>query len=309
MSVTEAVCIRRPLRTPLVPALALSLIALSLLAAPSATNVPAGLQTGQRVGVPMHQAAFFDAPAFDAAVRRAAEEPAQPMTGVRAAVFPHHWLAGRLITGTLRDVAESGEFERVVLVGPDHVNAGSTSAATSDLAWQTPFGPVQPDESAVGALTKAGAASTEPGVLTYEHSISGIIPALAYYLPNARIVPISLRHGMREAEVLAMAELLASMMDEHTILLASVDFSHYLPAEIARARDRETIAAIESLDTATVLGFDNDHVDSPPSIAVLMETMRLVGTAAFELRDNTNSADMGAPPNEPVTSYVTGFFR
>ena len=300
---------RRSPHGPFLPMLALPLIAVLLAVLPTSADVPADRTVEGTYGEPMHYPKFFDETAFDVAIRRAAGEPSRPVPGVRAAVFPHHWLAGHLITETLRDIAASGDFDRVILIGPNHVNAGSPIAATSDLAWQTPVGRLDADEGAVAGLEQAGAAAIEPGVLTYEHSIAGIVPALAYYLPDAHIVPIITRHGMTADEVHSLANLLADMMSERTVLLASVDFSHYLPAEIARSRDGETITALENFNTATILGFDNDHLDSAPSMATLVETMRLIGATSFDLRDNTNSADLGGPPNEPVTSYVTGFFQ
>lgn len=292
-----------------IAALALSLVTLALVASGAvSTTVPGGPEAAPEPAIVLRPAVFDDA-AFDTAVRRTASTPLEPMVGVKAAVFPHHWFAGHLITGTIRDLAASGTYQRVILLGPNHVNSGRAGAVTSDSDWQTVAGHVAADREAVDALVSTGVAGIEPDVLAYEHSISGIVPAIAYYLPEARIVPITLRSGLTAVEVDALATAIAGMMDEHTVLLASVDFSHYLQPEAARERDAESIEAMRALDAARVLGWDNAHMDSPAAIAVVIEAMRAKGATEFELRVNTNSAELGEVPNEPATSYVTGFYH
>jgi AmmeMemoRadiSam system protein B len=231
------------------------------------------------------------------------------MPGARAVIVPHHWLAGHLILGSLRDLAASGDYRRIILIGPNHVNAGGGAVITSDLAWQTPFGLVEPDGEAIGGLTSEGVAVSEPSVLTYEHSVAGIVPAIGYYLPDVRVVPLVLRSDVTPAEVGRLATALAPLLDGETALIAAVDFSHYLSAQQARQNDRETLEALQSLDSSRILSFSNEHLDSPASIAVLMDTMRLLGATEFELRENMNSSDLGGPAFPPVTSYVTGHYR
>ena len=122
------------------------------------------------------------------------------------------------------------------------------------------------------------------------------MPAIAYFLPEARVVPLVLRSDLTSTDVETLAAALAPLLDGETALIAAVDFSHYLPAQQARQRDRETLEALQSLDSSRILSFGNEHLDSPASIAALMETMRLVGATEFELRENINSSDLGGPP-------------
>jgi hypothetical protein len=256
---------------------------------------------------PAHPATFFDAAAFTRALARAA--PVRPLPGVRAIVIPHHWLAGSLIVEGLRDLAASRRWTRVVLIGPNHSGAGGASVSTSEWPWTTPFGRVEADRAAVRTLVGRGLAEPRPDVLTYEHSIDGIVPAIARFLPHARIVPLALRAHWTASEVDRLAAALAEIVDEHTIVVASVDFSHYLSAGEARGRNTETIAALRSLDSRRILSFGNEHVDSPPAIAAVMETVRRLGATRFELRADTNSTEFGGSTLPPVTSYITGYFR
>jgi hypothetical protein len=134
------------------------------------------------------------------------------------------------------------------------------------------------------------------------------VHALKYYLPEASIVPIALRHDMTYAEVMALAEAVAAGADEHTAVIASVDFSHYLSAPEAAARDGETLTTLVGMDSALVMGYGNDHLDSPPSIVFAMEFARIMGADEFVLRENTNSGVMSGTLSPPVTSYIEGYF-
>jgi AmmeMemoRadiSam system protein B len=260
-------------------------------------------------GQAAHTSRFFDAQAFERSLVRAESEPAEPMPGVRAVIIPHHWVAGHLILSGLRDLAATGPVDRVILLGPDHTNSGTALVTTSGRAWQTPFGFMQPDSNAVALLTGSGLARNQPDVLELEHSIAGIVPAIAYYLPDAEIVPLALKHAFRPDEVRDLASALVSLLEERTVLVAAVDFSHYLPADQARAMNAETLAALASLDTATILSYGDEHLDSQASIATLLEVMRALDATAFELRADTNSAEVTGEGGDSVTSYVTGYYH
>jgi AmmeMemoRadiSam system protein B len=288
-------------------AAALALIAFTLLFLPSPPHQPEPASAA--IARPVHPLTFFDDQAFAQALNRAEAADPTPMPGARAVIVPHHWLAGHLILGSLRDLAASGDYRRVILIGPNHINAGGAAVITSDLPWQTPFGLVEPDSEAIRRLTSSSVALSEPSVLTYEHAVAGIVPAIAYLLPEARVVPLVLRSDLTPAEVETLAAALAPLLDGETALIAAVDFSHYLSAEQARQNDRETLEALQSLDSSRILSFSNEHLDSPASIAAVMETMRLLGATEFELRENINSSDLGGPALAPVTSYITGYYR
>ncbi len=255
-----------------------------------------------------HPVSFFDEREFTGALLEAEPAPPEPMPGVRALIIPHHWVGGALIMRGSRDLAATAEVSRVILVGPDHVNAGSAPATTSGLAWQTPFGRLEPDAAEIERLAGLGVAREDADVLVHEHSIAGIVHAVKYYMPQATLVPLALRHDMIYAKVMSLAEAVAAGADEHTAVIVSVDFSHYLPAPEAAAMDRETVAALEALDSTRIMGYGNEHLDSPPSIVFAIEVSRLLGGERFVLRENTNSGVLAGTMSPPVTSYIEGYF-
>ena len=258
---------------------------------------------------PSHPLFFFDERSFAAAEATTAATPVEPMPDARGLLLPHDWVGGAFITTSLRDLAASRKVTRVILVGPNHTNAGGAAVLSSDLPWETPFGWAEADQGAVTALAARGLVRVEPDILTYEHSVAGIVPAVRRYLPEAKVIPLVLRGGLTASEVGRLADALAPLMDGGTVVVAAVDFSHGLPPSDAHQRDSETLALLRASDWAPLLRWGNEHLDSPASVAVLMETMGRLGATRFELRGNSNSGEVSGDLTSPVTSYVVGYFQ
>jgi len=307
----RAVSVRRPALGLSVAAAAAGGLALGLaiwlapfLGAETTPSKPPGIAYS-----PSHPLLFFDGRSFAAAEAAAAATPVEPMPDARGLLLPHDWVGGAFITTPLRDLATSRKVTRVILVGPNHTNAGGAAILTSDLSWETPFGRAEADRGAVAALTASGLVRLEPDILTYEHSVAGIVPAVRRYLPEAKVIPLILRGGLSAEDIERLATALTPLMDEGTVLVAAVDFSHGLPASAARQRDGETLALLRASDWAPLLRWGNEHLDSPASVAVLVETVGRLGATRFKLRGNSNSGEVSGVVAAPVTSYVVGYFH
>ena len=101
-----------------------------------------------------------------------------------------------------------------------------------------------------------------------------------------------------------MAEELADYLrDEKTVIVASVDFSHYLPKEEAIKKDKESLEAIKNFNYERIYSFGNDNLDSPPSIATLLSTMEKSGFTNIEVLGNSNSVEILGAESPQTTSY------
>lgn len=269
----------------------------------------AGAATPPRAAPPTHPLVHYDARLFGRAWGAVLAAPARPLPGARVLVLPHHWVAGSLILGPLRDLAASRTVTRVILVGPDHANAGNDPVSTSDLAWSTPFGPVAADRALVDDLVRRGLAARAPALLTNEHSVAGLVPALARTLPGARVLPLVIRGDASPARVQSLAAALAPSMDGGTVLLASVDFAHDVSVREVPRLNGESIAALHAMDTRRILGWGNDHLDAPEVVALALAVARQTGAPRFTLLASADASDFGAPASQPVTSYVVGYFE
>ena len=142
----------------------------------------------------------------------------------------------------------------------------------------------------------------------YEHSIEVQLPFLQYrFDQDFMILPICL--GMQDEETAVevgnlVAEL-ASKSGKKLAFIASSDFTHYEPANVAREIDNEVIGAILNLDipgiydklyrrNASVCGYG-------PIVAMLTASKRL-GANRAELLKYSNSGDVSGD-----TSAVVGY--
>ncbi len=138
----------------------------------------------------------------------------------------------------------SGTF---VVIGPSHAGC---MTATADLIWETPLGPVLPDESLAAALTAAGIPNRPDLLRLQENSLEVQMPFIRYRFPQAKVVPVllgdqSLSEVRRVAAALSQA---VGAVNTDVVIIASGDGSHYVPAAVAERDDLTVLAAAAKLD-------------------------------------------------------------
>jgi MEMO1 family protein len=169
----------------------------------------------------------------------------QPALGI---VSPH---AGYVYSGQVAAHAfgtiSPGFSGTFVVIGPSHRGYLTSGSA---IPWETPLGVVDPDTELIEAL------ELEIDELSHkdEHSIEVQIPFIKYRFPRARIVPVMMGQqdilsATRLGEVIAEA---VRQTKKEVRIVASSDFSHYVPA--AKAKD-DDLYAIEPLKTLDVKEF------------------------------------------------------
>lgn len=224
-----------------------------------------------------------------------------------AGVVPHHLVAGNLILELLREIAAQAP-EVIVLVGPNHHNQGSR-VITGFGDWQTPLGQVKTERNVVQALLDTKKIYQDETVLDQEHAVGNVMPLIKYCLPKAQVVSIILHHDVSLTEVDELLNVLEPILvDKKTIMLASVDFSHYLTREQAHEKDRFTLQVMKNFDYVTLFRLNNDYLDSPASLAMAFRFAERQGDVEPHLLGNTNSGEIFQDNNMETTSYFTILF-
>ena len=240
---------------------------------------------------------FFENTRFWDGVNSAKPEPALAFT---AALVPHHLLAGQLISQIFEEIKQQSP-KTLIIVGPNHYETGNFDIQSGSTNWQTNFGTVY------GTNLLPEFEPMPNTFLTAEHSVAGLIPYVAYYLPKTRVFAITLKHNTNPNQVSQLAKHIADKLGLNTTLLVSVDFSHYLPKHTAEQRDMLTRQILLSGKIEKLRALNNDYLDSPPSIALLLEVCKLqAGT--FIIKDHSNSAVLLKDASLlSTTSYFTGY--
>lgn len=238
------------------------------------------------------------------------KQEARPAGKIKGGIVPHHLLAGNMIASIFKALSED-DPSTIVLIGPNHKRIGHNSLITSKLAWSTDFGILENDTAVSNWLISDRKAAQNNSLMEEEHSVSSLIPYIKYYMPKAKVVPLLLHGDYTAAESgelgRQLAEKLSSTSD--AVVMASVDFSHYLDAITADKMDEKTIAAIKAFDMDSISRMGNDNLDSPPSILVLLSAMKEMGADVLEVTGHDNSSDIAGKGADFTTSYYTAFFR
>ena len=135
----------------------------------------------------------------------------------------------------------SGTF---VVIGPSH--RGYISCVSA-IPWETPLGVIETDTGFVHAL------DMETDELSHkdEHSLEVQMPMIKYRFPRARIAPVMM--GPQDyASAIRLAEKIeaAVRLTKRDIrIVASSDFSHYVPEAKAKSDDLYAIVPLTTLDT------------------------------------------------------------
>ena len=249
---------------------------------------------------------FYYTTQFERSVKLAQSIDAPfPDAPVRAGIIPHDITQGQFIAHFFQELASS-KPNRIILIGPNHYETGSGMVQTTGADWRTAFGLVPADSAGIDYLIERNYAKADDQVAVEEHSIAAIVPFISYYLPDAKIVPLILKSEIRLDEIKLLSDALDALVDKNTIVLAAVDFSHYLTAFEAERNDAITEKALQNLDSQTILSFGqrfNDYVDSPPSIALLLYWLSENSISQSSILNHANSGLLTGNLSAPTTSY------
>jgi AmmeMemoRadiSam system protein B len=167
---------------------------------------------------------------------------------IKGLVVPH---AGFIYSGPIAahsslELARDSLPESYVILGPNHSGMGAPIAlSTKDFV--TPFGTVKNDKE----LTKALLDETvfeDDTAHKFEHSIEVQLPFLQQIEPDIKFVPISM--GLQDYESAnQLGEAIGRVTKgKNVVVIASTDFSHYVPLQYAYKVDKMAIDKILALD-------------------------------------------------------------
>lgn len=256
----------------------------------------------------LHQLKFFDEALFYKSLTKINEADTKPDKEIKGGIAPHHLLAAEMMS-EFYAMLKNQKIETVIILGPNHKEAGDFPALSNTFDWDTPFGPVLSGEKIIDELARDNLVKISGEVLEDEHSVALHMPFVKYFLPNAKVVPviISGKMSIEDADKLSAA-LAKHARKKGTIVIASVDFSHYLPEAEAAKKDKESLEAIKNFDFQKIRSFGNDNLDSPPSIMALLSTLKRINAADLKVIRNLNSEYFSKSDNKETTGYFTILF-
>ncbi len=250
---------------------------------------------------------YQDAGPFEAAIGKVADNRPSNVR-LSGVTVPHHLLADRLVALGLK-AASGFAYKRIVILSPDHFRRSAKPFATTSRGFHTVLGQVETDAEAVGRLLAASDLVEDSCLFDKDHGVRALLPFVRHYFPDAHVVPVAISIKSRRTDWDALADALAPLVDDETLVLESTDFSHYLPQHAARLRDQQTLNVIAagSLDQVAMLE-QPAHLDSLGALYVQMRLQQQVVGAAPLVIANDNAQQYEAKPSDSTTSYMVILF-
>jgi len=246
---------------------------------------------------------------------------------IKAAVVSHHLLAHQYIEQMFVLLAKQ-DIDRLVILGPNHFELGRGKILSTDQMMNG----ISVDEQIVRNLAVGSQLEIDVQVLAEEHSIISLLDFVKSYLIDVQIVPIIFSNTLNLVEIENFSQQLFEQIDEldqsngfnkKTVVLASIDFSHYLNSAQAQEKDKVTYQAIINHDYKQIMKMNNDYLDSPPAMVTLLKLTKLLnqsqaGTQAQKnIVQNQNNKpqptiikhiNSGETLNEPFIECTSYFF-
>jgi len=251
---------------------------------------------------------------------------AKPQTiegDLRALICPHagYQFSGPVASSSYR-LLQGRKYQTVVLLGVSHYAAfAGSSVANADL-YRTPLGDV-PVSPKAGQLAKEPPFVLEPRCQvqrppwssqashpqppdgtdtpeTWEHSAEVEVPFLQKTLGNFQIVPVV----TGDVDPEWMARVLAGLLDDSTLVVASSDLSHYHPYDQSRELDTRCVQAICEMDVEKM---KSQEACGRTPILALMYLARQMGWKA-KLLDCRNSGDTAGKKDSVVGYAAIAFY-
>lgn len=266
-----------------------------------------GLRTGAvdkaaREAVPLFPRAAYAKSFYDEAFDWARQHPADQVSAA-ALTVNHHLFAKHLIARTLL-AAAGHQPKRVIVISPDHFSRGSTDVTVASADYDTVFGIAETDQALVKELQDAGAATVDNMAMFNEHGIHNLMPFIKAAYPQAKVLGVMIKSD--SGDYGKAEELLSKIVGRDDLVIASLDFSHYLTGNVAQFHDR---MAVSVLRTADRQGAELTDIDCRACLHVLFAVTEARHAQRFTLFDDTSSAAlMGFDKAEETTSYVNGAF-
>jgi AmmeMemoRadiSam system protein B len=230
-------------------------------------------------------------------------------------IVPH---AGLLCSGPIaaHSYLRLGQspWKWLLIAGPNHTGLGTAWAYENNGSWRTPLGNVPIDAEKATIIGTIHNLKIDPAAHWREHSIEVQLPFIQTIRSEATFVPLcvgtnSLTECRRVGEELGRILL----KDKSGIMIASTDFSHYVPKQNALSLDQKAIDAILSLDSLKLWQVVNEvpiTMCGYMPVILLIEAAIQANISRVEFLAYATSGDTCDPLGQQVVGYAAiAFYR
>jgi hypothetical protein len=202
---------------------------------------------------------------------------------VKAVIVPHagYMFSGQTAAYSFKQINKS--IRKVIILGTAHRYPLKGACVIDYDSYDSPLGKVKVSKDVFKLLEEENVFRI-PEADTEEHSIEIEIPFLQKILSDFEILPVI----VGQVDHIKFSELLEKYSSEDSVIVASVDLSHFHKYNDAVKIDSDSIKYILELNPN---GIRKSEIDSPYAVAALLELARRKNWKA-KLLDYKNSGDI-----------------
>lgn len=235
---------------------------------------------------------------------------------IKGLISPHagYEFSGPVAAFSYLELAEDGVPETVLILCPNHTGMGSGLSTMTEGSWLTPLGEVPIDtEFAEKLVSNYPLLDDEPSAHLREHSCEVQLPFLQELGQDFKLVPICMMmQDLETSQELGRA--IAATVDEldrDMVIIASTDFTHQMPHEVAEAQDAKVLEAIETFDEEEMIKriiTNNVTMCGYGPVATTMAASKAMGARDARILKYATSGDTSGNYTS-VVGYGSALFR
>jgi len=229
---------------------------------------------------------------------------------IASGVVPHHLLAEEIMDDFFSYISSQEKPETIAILSPDHFRSGilikNNSFITITLdSDDKDFKNLKIDTFLLERLVKETEMTSKNSAVITEHGVTVLLPYIKKYLPGTKVLPILIPADITKEQVTHLVKTIDVNAPSHTIIIASVDFSHYLPLRIAEFHDVKSIRVLLNFEEEN---FKNIEVDCWQALYAARLFTKLRQKEAPHIIAHKNSTDFSKLDLEETTSYFSVVF-
>ena len=205
--------------------------------------------------------------------------------------------ADQLIVENLQLIPQ--QYDRIIMLGPDHRSRGGYPITSSDAAFSAFPGEFNLDIGTIRELKLP----IDNEIHRQEWSINTLIPFVQNWDSNISIIPILFRYDASFEDSVSLGKKLAQQLDGRTLLLASIDFSHIMPAnqELSFYEDSKSLHALENFQIKEI---DSLVTEGKPALVAMLTALEGAGANKTRLL-NISSASYPRGNSSQSVGYIS----
>ncbi|GAI70832.1 unnamed protein product, partial [marine sediment metagenome] len=225
-------------------------------------------------------------------------------------VVPHHLLAKDIMEDFFSYISSREKPKTIVILSPDHFQSGILMESNSFITIaldsnDKEFNNLKVDTLLWGKLVKENKMILNNSAVIAEHGVTTLLPYIRKYFPETNILPILIPADITKEQVEQLVKTINENTLFNTIVVASVDFSHYLPSRAADFHDAKSIRVLLNFEEEY---FKNIEVDCWQALYAARLFAKLRQKETPHIIAHKNSADFLNLELEETTSYFSVVF-